>query len=319
MTPADLPNTRPRIGLALGSGLARGWAHIGALRALVKYGFIPDLIAGTSMGALVGGAYASDNLGVLEDWARSLTRMKVIGYLDVSVREGGLIGGRKLYKVMRENFGDVRIEDLNVHYVAVTADMITGHEVWLKHGDLVDAMRASFSLPGVFPPVPDGHRLLVDGALVNPVPVSICQAMNCQMTIAINLNGDILGKVRKPGNAVATISGFDPLADGALPQEWTDRAKHFALSRRLFKREEDSPSLMGVMVSSLNIVQDRLARSRLAGDPPDVLINPRIGHIGLMEFEKVDELIKAGEDAVERALPELQDAYRVLVMEHGGM
>ncbi|HEY1095644.1 MAG TPA: patatin-like phospholipase family protein, partial [Alphaproteobacteria bacterium] len=305
----DYTDSRPKIGLALGSGLARGWAHIGVIRALMKYGFTPDIIAGTSVGALVGGAYAVDRLDALEDWARSLNRLKVASYLDIKFNQGGLISGRRFAKLMRENFGTINIEDLPLKFVAAAADMITGHEVWLRSGDLVEGMSASFALPGVFPPVRNGNKLLVDGALVNPVPVSACQALGANMIIAVNLNGDIVGKARKSGQSVPTVAGFDP----KLSPDNTTSAK---LAKRIFKRDDNSPSLFGVMFSSLNIIQDRLARSRLAGEPPDVYIVPRIGHIGLLEFEKVDEVIRAGEQAVEAMLPQLRDAWQVLCVDN---
>lgn len=304
----DYNDGRPKIGLALGSGLARGWAHIGVIRALNRYGFKPDIIAGTSIGALVGGAHAIDRLDALEDWARSLNRLKVASYLDVKFSQGGLISGRRFQKLMLENFGNVNIEDIPLKFVAAAADVITGHEVWLRSGNLIDAMQASFALPGVFPPVRHGNKLLVDGALVNPVPVSACQALGANMIIAVNLNGDIVGKARKTGQSVPTVAGFDP----QMPQDGSTSAK---LAKRIFKRDDGAPSLFGVMFSSLNIIQDRLARSRLAGEPPDVYIAPRIGHIGLLEFEKVDEIIRAGEQAVEAVLPQLRDAWQVLCVD----
>lgn len=309
--PLDPSLARPKIGLALGSGLVRGWAHLGVIRALVKHGFRPDIITGTSVGALAGAAYATNKLDELEDWARSLNRFSIMNYMDVRVNQGGLIGGKAIYKLMREHWGDTVIEQMPVKYVAVAADMVTGHEVWLRSGDLVQAMRASFALPGVFPPMKYNNRLLVDGALVNPVPVSACQALGANMIIAVNLNGDIVGKARKSGNNFPTVMGFDPLDDATTGE----RARASGITRRLFRRESQTPSLMGVLVSALSIIQDRLARSRLAGEPPDVLISPRIGHIGLMEFEKVDELISLGEEAVENMLPQLRDAWQVLCVE----
>jgi NTE family protein len=300
---------KPKIGLALGSGVVRGWAHIGVIRALVKHGFKPDIIAGTSVGALAGAAYATDKLDELEDWARDLTRMRLMKYMDLHVKTGGLLGGRRLYKLLREHWGDTMIEELPVKFVAVASDMVTGHEVWLRSGDLVQAMRASFALPGIFPPMKYSNRLLVDGALVNPVPVSVCQALGANMIIAVNLNGDVIGKARKPGKSYPTVAGFDPLTDmqgsGEAP----------GIAQRLFRRNPDSPSVFGVLASAMNIIQDRLARSRLAGEPPDVMIAPRIGHIGLMEFEKVDELIRLGEASVEAMLPQLRDAWQVLCVD----
>lgn len=305
----------PKIGLALGSGLARGFAHIGVVRALKRHGIEPTIISGTSMGALVGGAYFSNTLDTLEDWAYSLTKFKVLSYLDFKVKSSGLIGGNRLMKLMEDSFGDIRVEDLPHPFIAITADLVTGHEVWLKKGRLVDVMRASFSLPGIFPPVYMNNRWLIDGALVNPVPVSACAASGARMTIAVNVSGDIIGKAKRPGEKVPTVAGFDLLNLEGGPETFEGDKKK-SLIQRVFRRESSGPSIFGVMVSSLNIVQDRLARSRLAGDPPDVLIVPRIGHIGLMEFDRAEELIEEGEAAVERSMPDIKAAYSVLCTEY---
>lgn len=300
------------IGLALGGGMARGFAHIGVLRVLRKNGIFPRIIAGTSIGALVGGCYLAGKLNELEDWALSLTRLKIFSYLDFRVRSAGLIGGNRLNNLLNDYFEGVMIEDFKQPFIAIASDLATGHEVWLRKGPFVDAMRASFALPGVFPPVELNHRWLVDGALVNPVPVSVCQSMGARMTIAIDLNADMIGKASKPGANYQTIAGFDPLNPEHVSEE---QQKSFmsATTKRLFRREENSPSLFGVMVSSLGILQDRLTRSRLAGDPPDIHIKPQIGHIGLLEFEKAKELIRLGEEAAERALPEIEAAMQVLL------
>lgn len=301
----------PRIGLALGSGLARGFTHIGAIRALERHGIKPTFISGTSMGALVGGAYLSNRLDALEDWAYSLTRFKVLSYLDFRVKSAGMIGGQRLVKLMEDHFGDVTAEDLAHPFTAVAADLTTGKEVWMRKGRLVDIMRASFSLPGIFPPVFWNNHWLIDGALVNPVPVSPCLAMGARMTIAINPNGDLIGKAARPGENIPTVAGFDLLNTDEHPEQGL-KANAIGMTRRIFRREQNKPSMFGVMVSSLNIVQDRLARSRLAGDPPDVLITPRIGHVGLMEFDRAEELIAEGEAAVERAMPDIKAAYSIL-------
>ncbi|KAA0684048.1 patatin-like phospholipase family protein [Roseomonas genomospecies 6] len=310
---------RPRIGLALGAGVARGWAHIGVLRALKRYGIEADIVCGSSVGALVGGVHLAGRLDALEEWTRSLTRMKIVGYLDLRLRQGGgLIGGERLVAEMRHHLGDVLVEELPAPFAAIATDLVTGHEVWIRNGPLVDALRASFSLPGVFPPVRFEGRWMVDGALVNPVPVSACRALGAQMVIAVNLSADILGKARRPGAAVPTAAGFDLLKlieDGPPEEEAKPRAGFRvpigALSRRIFRRDYEGPSLFGVMVSSLGIVTDRIARSRLAGEPPDVHITPRLGHIGLSEFDRADDCIREGEAAVERALPDLHDALAV--------
>ena len=300
--------TRPKIGLALGSGVARGWAHLGVIRALERYGFVPEMVSGTSIGALTGGAYLAGHAETLEDWARGLSKVKMISYLDFRVRSGGMIGGRGLVEAMQQHIGGLRIEDLPKPFATVATDLLTGHEVWLRDGDLIQAIRTSFSLPGIFEPMRVKGRWLVDGALVNPVPISVCRSMGAQMTIGVNLNADLIGKARRPGMDFQSIAGFDLLEE--LQKSRNDPpGKLTGLTRRMFKRHSSRPSLFGVMVSALNIVQDRITRSRLAGDPPDVHITPRLGHIGLLEFDRADEIIAEGEAAVERALPDLRAAY----------
>lgn len=303
----------PAIGIALGSGIARGLAHIGTLKALNRHDIYPAIVAGTSVGALVGGAYLAGKLSELEEWALSLNRRRVFSYMDLRVRSAGLISGKRLNKLLRSQFKGIKIEDLPFPFIAIASDLLTGHEVWLRNGNLVDAMRASFALPGIFPPLEINHRRLVDGALVNPVPVSPCRALGARLTLAVDLNTDLIGKATKPGHAYQTVTGFDMFGDEKdTPQKSRKKAGN-SLTRRLFKRERNNPSLFGVMISALNIVQDRLTRSRLAGDPPDVHIKPHIGHIGLLEFEKAEELIHEGEESVERAISEIRATMEVLL------
>ena len=309
MAPDSETPWHPKIGLALGGGVARGFAHIGVLRALEKHGIVPDIVVGTSIGAVVGAAYLAGKLDILEDWARSLNRFRILSYLDFRVNSGGLINGNRLVATLEEHMGSLTIEDLGSSFVAVATDLATGHEVWLRKGPLVVALRASFSLPGIFAPTLCDHRWLIDGALVNPVPVSACLAMGAQMTIAVNLNADIIGAARRPGSKIQTVAGFDLLDQD---HETARKARRTPFLQRLFHREPDHPSMLGVMFSSLNILQDRIARSRLAGEPPDIAIDPHIGHIGLAEFDRAAEMIDAGAAAVEEKLPQIRDALSVL-------
>ena len=294
------------IGLALGGGMARGFAHIGVIKTLEKYGIRPTVITGTSIGAVVGAAYLAGRMDELEAWARALNRFKILSYLDLRVRSAGLIGGKRLTALLHQNLGDLRIEDLPHSFTVVAADLANGHEVWINQGPLVEAVRASFALPGVFPPVEYNGRNLVDGALVNPCPISVCQAQGARMTIAVDLHADMIGKAIKPGSNYQTVAGFDLFDDDDVPPEKQEPFLNNPLSQKLFKREPASPSLFGVMVSALGIMQDRLTRSRLAGDPPDVHIKPQLGHIGMLEFEKADDLIKLGVEATERVMPEIR-------------
>jgi NTE family protein len=287
--------SRPKIGLALSSGVGRGWAHIGVLRGLSDLGLEADVIAGTSIGALVGGIHLAGHLDTLEEWARSLNRMRIMRYLDVAMHHGGLIGGRRLTRLLEDNLAGLDVDSLPKPFTAVATELDTGHEIWLRHGRLIDVLRASYAMPGIFPPVDLDYRRLVDGALVNPVPVSVCRVMGARLVIAVNLNADMLGKgLRRRGG------------DGEKEREEGGR-----FLAQLFDRKDD-PGLIDVMATSLGILQDRLGRSRLAGDPPDVTIAPRVGHVGLLEFDRADELIAEGRAAVERSKPFLEEALAVL-------
>jgi len=303
----------PGIGLALGGGVGRGWAHIGVLRALDRLGVRPSIVAGTSIGALVGGVQLAGCLDALEDWARSLHRLRILSYLDVKLNGGGLVGGHRLVAEMRRHLGDVRIEQLPIPFAAVCTDLASGNEVWLRQGDLVDGIRASFSIPGVFPPVWLDERWLIDGAVTNPVPVSVCRALGARLVIAVNLNADVQGKAQRGEATIPTGAGLDPLALLDVPTARLPVGPRLtALTGRLFRREAGRPSLFGVMVSSFSIIMERLTRARLAGDPPDIVIEPKLGHIGLVEFDRAAASIEVGETAVERAWPEIDAACRKL-------
>lgn len=297
----------PRIGLALGGGAARGWAHIGVLRALADAGVVPDVVCGTSIGALVGSVHLSGHLDVLEQWARGLSKLNILRNLDFNFAGGGLIRGRRLLGLMEAYLGDLKIEQLPVPFSCVATDLLTGHEVWIRDGRVIDAVRASFSLPGLFAPVRLDGRWLVDGALVNPLPVSVCHALGAQLVIAVNLHADLIGRARTPGSDVPRITGFD-LADELPAARRPGNGMFASILQQLFGRETNAPSLFGVMVQSLNIMQDRITRSRLAGEPSDVVISPRVGHVGMLEFHRAAELIDEGRAATERVLQELRDA-----------
>jgi NTE family protein len=305
------PVRKVKIGLALGAGVARGWSHIGILRGLEREGITPDIIAGTSIGAVVGGAYACGNLDALEDWAHSLKDTSFFRFLDLKLVGSGLFGSDRLDSLMKDRFGEWAFEDLKIPFSAVACDLKTGHEVWLNSGMLSSALRASFALPGVFEPQNIDGQWLVDGALVNPVPVSVCRAAGCDLVIAVNLAEDIYGRVRARKEGALDDSGYGVFNETTLLDNNPPK-KQKSLFRRLFRHKDSAPSLFTNMVASLNIMQNRLSRSRLAGDPPDVSITPRCGHIGLMEFHRADELIEEGDRAFEVALPQLKDAIAII-------
>ena len=296
--------TRRKIGVALGGGVARGWAHIGALQELVALGVTPDIVAGASIGAVVGGCFAAGRLDTLEAFARSLTKRTVFSLLDISFNGGGLIGGDRLRARLNAAMGPLRIEDLPIPFVGVATEIGTGHEIWLKRGALVEAMCASYALPGVFEPVRMGGRWLFDGAIVNPVPVSVARAFGAEIVIALAI-GDGSGR----GTAIQDLEHTEE--EAALPSPVPTPARRGSVIGGLWPRRfwtsegSDAPSLAAVMVNTFNITQDRIMRSRLAGDPPDVLVTLKVGKVGLFEFHRADELIAMGRAAVRKSSDEI--------------
>jgi len=293
--------TGPRIGLALGGGIARGWAHIGVLRRFEQIGLVPDVVCGTSMGALVGGFYLADELDRLASVAGTLTRIRMLRLLDFAFGDSGIIGGKRLFTELEKIVGDLTIEELDTPFAAVAAELATGHETWLTHGRMLDMIRASVSLPGIFPPIKVHGRWLVDGALVNPVPVSVCRALGARMVIAVNLTGDSMGGVSTPppqegGNGARQPEAMRPNLMPAM--------------RRYLNMEIPEPNFFNTMAASFNILLDRVTRGRLAGDPPDLSIVPRVGHIGLLDFHRAEEAMEEGEKAVDRIVPELREVLR---------
>jgi NTE family protein len=310
---------RPVIGLALGGGAARGFAHIGIVRTLIAHGIVPDVVVGTSIGAVVGGAYAAGHLDQLEAWARSLQPRNILGYLDIRLNGSGLIGGDKLAAQLEAAMGQTLIEDLPLKFATVATEVRTGHEIWLTHGRMVDAMRASYALPGIFSPVLVGDRWLVDGALVNPVPVSAARAFGAEIVIAANLSSDVFAHsttiFAHGRSAEITVTAAPKAATEPAPPK-RGFSKFFSPERAM-KREffggGGRPGISTVMVDAFNIMQDRITRARLAGDPPDLLISPRVGQIGWFDFHRADDLIAHGSRAAERAIESIQEAINILV------
>lgn len=298
---------KPKIVLALGGGIARGWAHIGVLKTLEAEGLEPDVVCGTSIGALVGGLYLSGRLGSLESWARSLTQRKVFGLLDFTFGGSGLFGGEKLATLLAEQVSDVCIEQLSRPFVAVATELETGREVWLRDGSLLQAMRASYALPGVFPPVKHEGRWLIDGALVNPCPTSVARSFGGQLVIAVSLHTDLIGS---PADDPADASTAPTLPQQPSAASWL-RPDRMILNR-IFADRPDGPAVSTVMVGGLNILIERVTRARLAGDPADVLIAPKLAHVGLIDFHRASEAIEAGARATREVLPQIHYALEKL-------
>jgi len=304
---AEPASQRPTIGLALGGGAARGFAHIGVIRTLIAHGFTPEIVAGTSIGAVIGGCYAAGKLDQVDEWGKTLTRRRILSYLDVSFAGSGLISGGRLAEKLTEALGDLTIESLPMRYAAIATEIGTGHEMWITRGSLVEAMRASYALPGVFPPVSINGRWLMDGALVNPLPISVARALGARVVIAVNVNADNFGR----GTAVPDIgASSNPIAEVAAKTIFGGDEK---TAKRRFLGTAARPGISTVMVEAFNVMQDRITRARLAGDPPDVLISPKLGGVGVFEFNRAQDAIALGAEATERAMEGIKEAVATLV------
>ena len=291
-----------RIGVALGGGGARGWAHIGVLRTLMRAGFEPAVVAGTSIGAIVGGAFAAGRLDELEKFVLTLDRRTIWKLTDLNLgKGGGLVAGDRVAQALSDVIGDHDIAKLKKKFAAVATELHTGHEIWLEDGSLIAAMRASYALPGIFVPVTIDERPLIDGGITNPVPVSACRALGAQIVIAVPLPAS-----QSPNQRFAR--------EPATEQEGTAWQKALAVfreperfvARQLFGDEPGDLTTATVSVAALNILLDRMTRVRLASDPPDITVSSDIGKIALLEFDRAEEAIAIGAAATERALPDIE-------------
>ena len=299
----------PKIGLALGSGASRGWSHVGVIDALIAEGIEPEIICGTSVGAMVGASYLAGNMAKLKDWVLGSSRSDVYRFFDIKFSQSGFVDVERLDKFLDEFVvgKSVEIDQLPKPYLAVATCLNTGQEVCSRRGNVAHWVRASMSLPGLFPPVHHDDRWLVDGGLVNPVPVTACRALGADVVIAVNLNADIVGKGMK-NNPVQTAEDEE-----GLLRHLKQQARE--VSSTWFSKEEkrvSPPGLLAVVSSSINIFQDRITRSRLAGDPADVMISPRLSDVGLLEFGKAAEAIKTGEACVAKVLPDIKEKLESL-------
>lgn len=310
-----------RIGLALGSGAARGWAHIGVIQALAEQGIEPDIITGSSVGAIVGGALAGGTLDAFESWIRKLSRIDIIRLMDARLRGGGFLQGKILMRNLEKKLGNPDIQTLPLHFGCIATELGTGREVWLREGPLLEACRASIALPGLFAPARQGSDYLVDGGLVNPVPVSLARAMGADIVIAVNLNGDLVGQHFWAHQQAIAADSASPAPEKSQDSPQGDEnplltrlstglksgigVQLDAYISSLRKKESPDPGLFDVIVGAVDIMQDRITRSRMAGEPPDLHLTPRVSHVGLMEFDRADETIAAGRDSVARQSEEV--------------
>jgi len=305
-----------KIALALGSGSARGWAHIGVIRAMHDAGIIPDIICGSSIGALVGASYVNGRLADLEKWAIALTRWKMVRFVDVSFSSGAVLDGVRLREELSDVIADcdALIEDLPIRYAAVATKLLSGQEVKFTRGSLHDAVWSSAAIPGILPPMYIGEEWLVDGGLVNPVPVNLCRYLDADIVIAVNLNGNIIGRKLVSEEKALQISSA--IVADASKEASLSKLKESITRHPLYPFSGDwsgntqagpkSPGLIETFADAINIMQDRITRSRMVGDPPDVLITPQLDDMGMMDFSRAEEAINTGYSSVERQLPEIR-------------
>ena len=306
--------SKPVIGLALGSGAARGFSHIGILQVLDEEGIRPDVIAGCSIGAFVGAAYLTGRLDRLHDWAQALTWREVARLLDVSLKGGGLFAGAPIERLMETLGISGNIEDFDRPFATVATDYVTGREEWLREGPVGKAIRASISIPGILTPVELDGEWFVDGGLVNPVPVSTCRALGANVIIAVNLNGDLVGRRKPPARSDTANSGREEMVEQAvqvLPAGWRQGTARAV--QEFLTPEPARPGYFDVLANSINIMQDRITRSRLAGEPPHVMVVPRLAAMGPFDFDQASMAIKEGRERARFALPEIR---RALSAEH---
>lgn len=304
---------RPKIGLALGSGAARGLAHIGVIRALQRYGLQPDIVCGSSIGAFMGAAYALGRLDDVEEWLLGMTTYELIRQMDIRfLASSGIADGDNLMRFVTEQFSNPNIEDLPIPFAAIATDMKSGREIWLQDGPIWDAARASMALPGMLTPSKRAGKWLLDGGLVNPVPISVCKALGADIIIAVNLNGDLVSHERVVINEQSVLAELQPGAeqekvegseeDGGFFEKLSQtlRDKASPLIDEWISPSDETPGLFNVVSSSINIMQDRITRSRMSGEPADLVLTPRLSHIGMMEFTRAPEIIEEGDLCVQR-------------------
>lgn len=310
---------KKRIALALGSGSARGMAHIGVIQRLRERGIEPDIVCGTSVGALVAAVHACNKLDHFANWVSGLTNSDILHFMDIRLlATGGVAHGGRLIDFFKEHYGNPDIEDLPMRFAAVATDLYRGRETWLQEGPVWDAVRASIAIPGILVPVAQDNHWLVDGGLVNPIPVSVGRALGAETIIAVNLNSDLVSKTpRRP----AVDSQAEPVDALELPEDDDDDGDEFSMLSRLGQSikgaasnlwstgdKVQAPGTLNVMLSAINVMQDRITRSRMAGEPADVTLSPRLGHVGFLEFGRAGDAIAEGRAVVDRMWPEIEYA-----------
>lgn len=309
---------RKKIGLALGSGSARGWSHIGVLQALEQNEIPIDYIAGTSIGSFVGAVYATGKIDSLREFALGMNWKMVLSYFDVVFPKSGFLDGKKIHDLFSMHTSARTFDDFQIPVRMVATDLDSGQEVILDSGNIIDSIRASVSVPGVITPVRRGDKLLIDGGLVNPVPVDVVRSMGANIVIAVNLNS---GLVSKRSNKKTTVDESDRTIDETeIQNEWIGKLAHsYNQAERLvrekinlwFEREEEAkPNIMEIMGASLDIMEEKIAATNLELHQPDILITPRLADLKMFDFDQAERSIEEGYQRAMEQMPEIKNLIK---------
>jgi len=295
-----------KVGLVLGSGSARGWAHLGVIQALAEAGVRVDYVAGTSIGALVGAFYAAGKIETLRNIILELDRKQIALLFDMVFPKSGLIDGKKIADSVREHISEKNIGELSLPLCVICTDLNTGCEVNIQDGDIIEAIRASISVPGIFTPVKKNGIFLVDGGLVNPVPVNVSRRMGADLVIAVDLNHDIVGKrsvIHSESYATVPLTGRNRFAvQNTLVRKIIDNLKKrtgapsasVLAQIKQWMKKDSAPNIFEVLASSIYIMEMQITATRLKTEPPDLLIQPKLGHIRFLDFHRAQEAIGEG-------------------------
>ena len=306
--------SRKTVALVLGSGSSRGWAHIGVIEALKAENIPIDYVAGCSIGSYIGALYASGSLKSLKDFVLKMDGKKIFSYFDVVFPRSGLLDGTKKLKELFSIHTDVAdFSELKIPVLMVATDLVSGKKVVLKSGNILSALRATTSIPGLFAPVKVKDRWLVDGGLVDPVPVGVARALEADVVIAVDLNSGVAShkKPQQQPKPAAKKSGDSPTYKSELLKKMADYYEHAETSftskiSELLHRESSTPDIIETVMTSINIMQERITRINLAVEPPDVLIQPRLGQLKMMDFDQVEQTIEEGYIGVKEKIADIK-------------
>ncbi len=306
--------SRKTVALVLGSGSSRGWAHIGAIEALEDEGVPIDFISGCSVGSYVGAIYASGSLASLKRFVLSMDGQKVFSYFDVVFPRSGLLDGtKKVAELFSMHTSVQRFSELNIPLMMVATDLQRGEKVVLRSGNLLQALRATMSVPGLFAPARFKGRWLVDGGIVDPVPVGVARASEADVVIAVDLNSGIISRrMNKPKKNEIEKSVLEaPRFKSELLTKLTD---YYETAETNFKnkindllgRDAHTPDIIDTVMTSINIMQERITRINLAVEPPDILVQPRLGALKMMDFHQVESAIEEGYIGVKEKMEDIK-------------